>query len=121
MRVLHLLPLGAALALRCPAAPARPFARGAALASAAGDAGLHGSSTCFLPLDQLRDDLRWPRLLRVAGAYPGLTGAEIAAPPMCAEPPANGFWNYEFPDAHGSEFGVARRPAPLFFRKPSVY
>jgi len=104
--------LACARALRC--APARPAAPLTARRSAVADAqGLHGSASCFLPLDQLRDDLRWPRLLRVAGAYPGLTGDELAAPPACALPAANGQWNFEFPDPHGSDFGVARGPRPL--------
>mmetsp|Transcript_34819 Transcript_34819/g.111601 ORF Transcript_34819/g.111601 Transcript_34819/m.111601 type:complete len:227 (+) Transcript_34819:16-696(+) len=72
--------------------------------------GLHGSNFCFLPLDQLDSDSLWPRLLRVAGAYPGLTSAELLATPGPVEAAKNGEWTYEFPDAHGSDLGVVAVP-----------
>ena len=88
--------------------PSLPALRSTEVA-AAEDLGLHGSQSCFMPVAQLDDTSRWPRLLRVAGMYPGLSSADVAAPPQC-EPPADpGKWNYEFPDEHGSEYGVVRR------------
>mmetsp|Transcript_27069 Transcript_27069/g.81168 ORF Transcript_27069/g.81168 Transcript_27069/m.81168 type:complete len:216 (+) Transcript_27069:223-870(+) len=79
-------------------------------APAAVDAGLHGSQSCFLPLDQMDANVMWPRILRVAGAYPGIKAAEIAATPAAPPAPENGFWTYDFPDAHGAEFGVVAMP-----------
>ena len=74
------------------------------------ESGLHGSNFCFLPLDQLDSEHQWPRLLRVAGFYPGLTSAELAAAPGPEEVPGKGTWNFEFPDPHGSEYGVVAVP-----------
>ncbi|KAJ1450295.1 hypothetical protein M885DRAFT_532756 [Pelagophyceae sp. CCMP2097] len=68
--------------------------------------GLHGSASCFLPLDQMQNTDRWPRLVRVAGAYPGLTAAELAAVPSPVPPAANGMWTFDFPDEQSATFGV---------------
>ena len=66
--------------------------------------GLHGEASCFLPLDQLDNGVLWPRIVRVAGIYPGLTAAEVSAVPMAPEPPEqDGLWLFDFP-ASGSEF-----------------
>jgi len=66
--------------------------------------GLHGEASCFLPLDQLDNGVLWPRIVRVAGIYPGLTQAEVTAVPMAPEPPEqDGLWLFDFP-ASGSEF-----------------
>ena len=65
--------------------------------------GLHGEASCFLPLDQLDNGVLWPRIIRVAGIYPGLTQAEVTAVPMAPEPPEqDGLWLFDFP-ASGSE------------------
>ena len=66
--------------------------------------GLHGEASCFLPLDQLDNGVLWPRIIRVAGIYPGLTQAEVQCVPMAPEPPEqDGLWLFDFP-ASGSEF-----------------
>ena len=66
--------------------------------------GLHGEASCFLPLDQLDNGVLWPRIVRVAGIYPGLTQAEVQCVPMAPEPPEqDGLWLFDFP-ASGSEF-----------------
>ena len=73
--------------------------------------GLHGEASCFLPLDQLDNGVLWPRIIRVAGIYPGLTQAEVTAVPMAPEPPdQDGLWLFDFPDAHGAEYGVVAMP-----------
>jgi len=72
--------------------------------------GLHGSNFCFLPLDQLDSEHCWPRVLRVAGTYPGLTAADLAAAPATIPPASKGAWTYEFPDAHGTEYGLVAVP-----------
>eukprot|EP00634_Sargassococcus_sp_CCMP2135_P010804 CAMPEP_0198657810 /NCGR_PEP_ID=MMETSP1467-20131203/20015_1 /TAXON_ID=1462469 /ORGANISM="unid. sp., Strain CCMP2135" /LENGTH=232 /DNA_ID=CAMNT_0044394035 /DNA_START=4 /DNA_END=702 /DNA_ORIENTATION=+ len=87
------------------------------------EAGLHGSSFCFLPLDQLDSDAAWPRLLRVAGFYPGVTATELAATPAASPAAELGKWCYEFPDAHGAEFGLVAVPGSdllQFARDPVV-
>ena len=66
--------------------------------------GLHGEASCFLPLDQLDNGVLWPRIIRVAGIYPGLTQTEVQNVPMAPEPPdQDGLWLFDFP-ASGSEF-----------------
>lgn len=77
---------------------------------AAAEDGLHGSGFCFMPLLQLTNDDQWPRVLRVAGEYPGLTAKELAAPPSTVEAAAPGSWTFEFPDAYSSEFGMIAIP-----------
>lgn len=79
-------------------------------AAAVSEEGLHGSDFCFMPLLQLTNDDQWPRVLRVAGEYPGLTAAELAAPPSTVEAAAPGGWIFEFPDAYSSEFGMIAVP-----------
>jgi len=72
--------------------------------------GLHGSNFCFMPLEQLDDSVQWPRILRIAGSYPGVTTAELAATPGTIAAAAQGLWAYEFPDAHSSEYGMIAVP-----------
>jgi hypothetical protein len=58
-------------------------------------------------LDQLDNGVIWPRIIRVAGVYPGITAAEVAAVPSSPPPPEqDGIWQFDFPDAHGAEYGV---------------
>mmetsp|Transcript_8997 Transcript_8997/g.12490 ORF Transcript_8997/g.12490 Transcript_8997/m.12490 type:complete len:217 (+) Transcript_8997:59-709(+) len=72
--------------------------------------GLHGSSFCFIPLEQLDSDLSWPRILRVAGAYPGVTVDEIKNAALPPAPGDKGNWIYEFPDTFGAEYGMIAVP-----------
>ena len=109
--MLRSLALAATVAACAALAPARRAPRHHTALRAEG---LHGDQSCFLPLQQLDDLSRWPRLLRVAGVYPGLTADEVAAPPPPAPAPEAGSWNYEFPDAHGADYGVERNTARVF-------
>src|SRR6056300_771079 len=41
--------------------------------SATSGGSLHGQDSCFMPLKQLDQDYFAPRIVQIAGAYPGLT------------------------------------------------
>ena len=77
---------------------------------AAGGAGnLHGQNTCFLPLQQLDNDEYMPRIVQIAGAYPGVTPQEFYA--VSSEPsPAQGQWTYDFSDPDGPQLGTVALP-----------
>eukprot|EP00548_Thalassiothrix_antarctica_P008964 CAMPEP_0194135638 /NCGR_PEP_ID=MMETSP0152-20130528/5745_1 /TAXON_ID=1049557 /ORGANISM="Thalassiothrix antarctica, Strain L6-D1" /LENGTH=202 /DNA_ID=CAMNT_0038831975 /DNA_START=129 /DNA_END=737 /DNA_ORIENTATION=+ len=66
---------------------------------------LHGESSCFLPLAQLDQDYYAPRIIQIAGSYPGITAEEIQA--VSSEPsPDMGQWNYDFSDPDGPQLGT---------------
>jgi len=90
---------------------ARVLQEGAvAVEAPAAELGLHGSESCFMPLDQMDSSIQWPRILRIAGVYPGIVASDVANPPATPPPAGEGEWTYDFPDAHGSEFGVVAVP-----------
>lgn len=65
----------------------------------------HGENSCFLPLDQLDQDFCNPRIVQIAGAYPGLTKEEFMA--VKSEPsPDKGQWTYDFSDPDGPQLGT---------------
>jgi len=73
------------------------------LMSAAGN--LHGQNSCFLPLRQLDMDYYAPRIIQIAGSYPGLTREEYFA--VQSEPsPDQGQWTYDFSDPDGPQLGT---------------
>mmetsp|Transcript_3901 Transcript_3901/g.5360 ORF Transcript_3901/g.5360 Transcript_3901/m.5360 type:complete len:236 (+) Transcript_3901:3-710(+) len=59
--------------------------------------GLHGSGNKFLPVVQIQRGEHYPRIICVAGLYPGLTSEELNSPTSseAAEP---GMWQYDFSD-----------------------
>ncbi|KAG7353430.1 hypothetical protein IV203_002785 [Nitzschia inconspicua] len=66
---------------------------------------LHGQNSCFLPLKQLDQDYYAPRIVQIAGAYPGLTKEEFFA--VKSEPsPELGQWTYDFSDPDGPQLGT---------------
>lgn len=66
---------------------------------------LHGQQSCFLPLRQLDQDYYSPRIIQIAGAYPGLTRDEFFA--VTSEPqPEPGQWTYDFSDPDGPQLGT---------------
>lgn len=66
---------------------------------------LHGQNACFLPLKQLDQDYHSPRIVQIAGAYPGLTREEFSA--VASEPAADvGQWSYDFSDPEGPQLGT---------------
>ena len=66
---------------------------------------LHGEQSCFLPLQQLDQDYYAPRIVQIAGAYPGITAEEIAAV-TSEEAPVPGQWTYDFSDPDGPQLGT---------------
>mmetsp|Transcript_28887 Transcript_28887/g.35133 ORF Transcript_28887/g.35133 Transcript_28887/m.35133 type:complete len:231 (+) Transcript_28887:110-802(+) len=65
----------------------------------------HGENSCFLPLVQLDQDFYAPRIVQIAGTYPGLTVEEFEA--VTSEPaPAAGQWTYDFSDPDGPQMGT---------------
>lgn len=66
---------------------------------------LHGQNSCFLPLKQLDQDYYAPRIVQIAGAYPGLTKEEFQS--VTSEPPPDpGQWTYDFSDPDGPQMGT---------------
>lgn len=77
-----------------------------ALSSSTEEVGfLHGQSSCFLPLAQLDQDYYAPRIIQIAGAYPGLTEADVTAV-TSEEAPEPGQWAYDFSDPDGPQVGT---------------
>jgi hypothetical protein len=65
----------------------------------------HGQDACFLPIKQLEQDTYVPRILQIAGAYPGLTKEDVLA--VSSEPAAEpGQWTYDFSDPDGPQLGT---------------
>lgn len=72
-------------------------------------ASLHGENSCFLPLEQLDQDYYPPRIVQIAGSYPGITAEEYLA--VSSEPPApKGQWSYDFSDPDGPQVGTVAIP-----------
>lgn len=69
----------------------------------------HGENSCFLPLEQLDQDYYAPRIIQIAGAYPGLTREEYESVTSeeAAEP---GQWTYDFSDPDGPQMGTVALP-----------
>mmetsp|Transcript_4998 Transcript_4998/g.7326 ORF Transcript_4998/g.7326 Transcript_4998/m.7326 type:complete len:181 (-) Transcript_4998:35-577(-) len=70
-----------------------------------GAGNLHGQGSCFLPLRQLDQEYHAPRIVQIAGAYPGITVDEFNS--VTSEPPAEmGQWSYDFSDPDGPQMGT---------------
>jgi hypothetical protein len=67
--------------------------------------GLHGENSCFLPLRQHDQDYRAPRIVQIAGAYPGITREEFEAV-QSEEGAIPGQWTYDFSDPDGPQVGT---------------
>lgn len=65
----------------------------------------HGQDACFLPLKQLEQDYFAPRIVQIAGAYPGLTKEDLMAV-TSEEAPEQGQWTYDFSDPEGPQLGT---------------
>jgi len=66
---------------------------------------VHGEASCFLPLAQMDQDYYAPRIVQIAGSYPGITAEEIQA--VSSEPsPDMGQWSYDFSDPDGPQVGT---------------
>eukprot|EP00529_Nitzschia_sp_RCC80_P032627 CAMPEP_0113474046 /NCGR_PEP_ID=MMETSP0014_2-20120614/18372_1 /TAXON_ID=2857 /ORGANISM="Nitzschia sp." /LENGTH=232 /DNA_ID=CAMNT_0000366861 /DNA_START=85 /DNA_END=783 /DNA_ORIENTATION=- /assembly_acc=CAM_ASM_000159 len=66
---------------------------------------VHGQNSCFLPLKQLDQDYLAPRIVQIAGAYPGLSTSEFYAVQSEASPEP-GQWTYDFSDPDGPQLGT---------------
>mmetsp|Transcript_21429 Transcript_21429/g.27712 ORF Transcript_21429/g.27712 Transcript_21429/m.27712 type:complete len:224 (+) Transcript_21429:187-858(+) len=70
---------------------------------------IHGENSCFLPLQQVDQDFYAPRIVQIAGAYPGLTKEEFVS--VTSEPsPEKGQWTYDFSDPDGPQVGTVALP-----------
>lgn len=66
---------------------------------------LHGQNSCFLPLKQLDQDYYAPRIVQIAGAYPGLSKKEYFQV-QSERAPEPGQWSYDFSDPDGPQLGT---------------
>lgn len=67
--------------------------------------GTHAENACFLPLQSLGQDYLAPRIIQIAGAYPGLSKVDFEA--VTSEPaPVPGQWSYDFSDPNGPQMGT---------------
>lgn len=65
----------------------------------------HGQDACFLPIKQLEQDYFAPRIIQIAGGYPGLSKEDFMA--VSSEPsPEPGQWTYDFSDPDGPQLGT---------------
>eukprot|EP00956_Cyclotella_meneghiniana_P015762 scaffold24459_cov75-Cyclotella_meneghiniana.AAC.3 len=70
---------------------------------------LHGQGACFLPLLQNDDEYIAPRIVQIAGAYPGVDIPTYLS--LTSEPPAElGQWSYDFTDPEGPQLGTVALP-----------
>lgn len=70
---------------------------------------LHGSNSCFLPIQQLDEEFFAPRIVQIAGMYPGLSKEALLA--TTSEPAAEiGQWAYDFSDPNGPQLGTVAVP-----------
>jgi len=65
----------------------------------------HGEGACFLPVIQLDQDYLAPRIVQIAGSYPGVTADEIRAV-VSEEAATPGQWTYDFSDSEGPQLGT---------------
>ena len=71
--------------------------------------GGHAQNFRFLPLLRGSKSFHFPRIIQIAGVFPGLTLEELMAP--TSSPPASaGHWNYDFPDSDRPEQGTVAIP-----------
>mmetsp|Transcript_14391 Transcript_14391/g.21679 ORF Transcript_14391/g.21679 Transcript_14391/m.21679 type:complete len:232 (+) Transcript_14391:108-803(+) len=69
----------------------------------------HGQGSCFLPLLQNDDEYIAPRIVQIAGAYPGVTTETYLS--ITSEPAAEfGQWAYDFSDPDGPQLGTVAVP-----------
>ena len=66
---------------------------------------LHGEGSCFMPIKQLDQDYYAPRIVQIAGAFPGVTREEFMAV-QSDEAAVPGQWTYDFSDPDGPQFGT---------------
>ena len=80
------------------------------------DEGMHGTGSRFMPLSQNMPDDISPRMVPVAGMYPGVTGEELMAPPSSPSAPM-GMWQFDFSDPDGPQLGTVVLPPSAAVQK----
>mmetsp|Transcript_24195 Transcript_24195/g.37939 ORF Transcript_24195/g.37939 Transcript_24195/m.37939 type:complete len:233 (-) Transcript_24195:212-910(-) len=70
---------------------------------------LHGQGSCFLPLLQNDDEYIAPRIVQIAGAYPGVT-TETYLSITSEQAAVLGQWAYDFSDPNGPQLGTVAIP-----------
>lgn len=70
---------------------------------------MHGTGSRFLSITQLKGDELMPRIVPIAGVYPGITAQELMAP-TSSESPSYGRWVYDFSDPEGPQMGTVALP-----------
>jgi len=68
-------------------------------------ANLHGEGSCFMPLKQLDEGSLAPRIVQIAGAFPGLSTEAFMAV-QSEEGASPGQWMYDFSDPDGPQMGT---------------
>jgi len=58
-----------------------------------------------MPLVQLNDEDISPRIIQIAGVYPGITADELMAP-QSAPAARHGMWQFDFSDPDGPQMGT---------------
>ena len=71
--------------------------------------GQHGQGFRFMPMTRTSKREHFPRILPIAGVFPGLSTAELLAPPPAASAPP-GMWTYDFSDVTGVQLGKVAIP-----------
>jgi hypothetical protein len=71
---------------------------------------MHGTGSRFLSIQQLKGDELMPRIIPIAGVYPGITAQEFMAPASTPSP-SYGRWAYDFSDPEGPQVGTVAYPA----------
>jgi len=66
---------------------------------------LHSQNSCYLPLQQLDQDYHSPRIIQVAGSYPGITLDEFTSVTTTSSA-EQGQWAYDFADPDGPQVGT---------------
>lgn len=80
--------------------------------SATGGTGLHGDQFKYLPILQGKYNEFFPRIVPIAGVFPGVTYEQLMAPtPNEYAPP--GTWVYDFPDPDAPQLGTVAFPGNL--------
>lgn len=70
---------------------------------------LHGESSCFLPVLQNDEEYIAPRIVQIAGSYPGVDTESYLA--VTSEPTSDmGQWSYDFSDPNGPQMGTVALP-----------
>lgn len=71
--------------------------------------GLHGANFKFMPSVRIAEDEYYPRILHIAGVYPGITVEDLVLPISPPNSPP-GKWTFDFADPLGPQLGTVAIP-----------